>query len=91
MYIVRHIPIYFIGLCFIPQAVLLSAKFPGTVHVDDLYPQFGWPFMSDNTEAYNHAQANPSFNITDYSEMDRQFTSFFITLWTNFAKFGYVF
>ena len=67
---------------------IIIILFTGTVHTDELYAQFGWPNMAENAEALSHSKANPSFNITDYSETDKEFAAFFATLWTNFAKFG---
>ena len=63
----------------------------GAYHAIDLVATFGWPYMTldDNELAFNHSQCNPAANIT-FTDRDRDFADFFLTLWTNFAKFKQV-
>ena len=63
-------------------------KILGAVHAEEIAAQFGWPFMNENEEAFIHSQANPKFSISNHTDLDKGFSSFFMTLWTNFAKYG---
>ena len=70
------------------QCYVFVVNIPGSVHTDDIWPEFGWAFMNDNNEAYEHSRADPLFKLDGFTEMDKEFTDFYITLWTNFVKYG---
>ena len=61
---------------------------PGTVHSDDTWPAFGWAFLNDNDEALEHSRVDPLFKLDGFNQMDKIFSYFYITLWTNFVKYG---
>jgi carboxylesterase type B len=59
----------------------------GAFHGSELPLIFGWPFFEENPLALNHSQANLLIP-TNYTEFDKEFSTFMMELWTNFAKFG---
>ena len=59
----------------------------GTVHSDDLQFVFGRAFLWDNPGALNHSGI--ALDDTVYTDYDRHYSRFMMTLWTNFAKYGY--
>lgn len=66
---------------------------PGTHHAAELTFTFGWPLfdLEDNEEAYSHAQINlRNGTEVEATPTDGTVSEFMMTLWTNFAKFGYV-
>ena len=47
---------------------------------------FGWPFLWENPAALEHSQF--TIDAQNYTQRDRDYSQFVISLWTNFAKFG---
>lgn len=60
----------------------------GTPHSAEIAPLFGYPLLEDNREALAHSQF-PESVLAGYrfTQRDKDYSEFLITLWTNFAKF----
>ena len=63
----------------------------GTPHGAEVIPLFGYPFLEDNPEALQHSGWPPAFvRSLNFTQNDKDYSDFLLTLWTNFAKYRYV-
>ena len=46
--------------------------------------------MEENEAAFNHSLIVPDNSTIEYTETDFAVSDLMMTLWTNFAKYGYV-
>ena len=60
----------------------------GSVHTTDVPYTFGYPLLQFNDDVKNNTGLMSAH--IDYDDTDVAVTEFMMTMWTNFAKFGYV-
>ena len=57
----------------------------------DLPFVWGYPQIAEAPEELQADTGNLGIPMVYYDEMDKEWSDYIITLWTNFAKYGFVF
>ena len=65
----------------------MYACLSGSVHATDMAYTFGYPLLQFNDAVKNNTGL--TFAPIDYDDTDVAVSEMIITMWTNFAKFGY--
>ena len=66
----------------------MNISFLGTPHMWELPYVFGYPLIARASDELQIDTGNLSLPLIRYSQANRDWARYIITLWTNFAKHG---